>query len=255
MAFRTTPLIFRGALILAVSMGIALISFHTASAQVKLPVVIPAVLPETQPEAKCLTPLEARLIQEGFVNVRTLDPALMVDLKYAKTDNFMGANVYGDFNCAYLRPEAALKLAEASRIIRSRYPHLRILVADALRPRSIQDKMWKLVVNTPRQRYVANPASGSMHNFGAAVDVTLYDITAGKPLDMGTPIDHFGPLAQPALETGYLLSGLLSESHLINRAILRNAMCDAGWHSLRIEWWHFDAFPTEHVRQTYTIIE
>lgn len=252
MAFQTTKaLITRRILILTSVCGTAPLILGVMPVQARYAMQMPAV--DSRP--KEITDLEAHLLQEGLVNVLTLDPTLMVDLKYAKAANFMGEAVYGDFDCAYLRPEAARKLAKANQILRARHPELRLLVADALRPRRIQAKMWAYVVNTPQQRYVANPATGSMHNFGAAVDVTLYHVEAKKRLDMGTPMDHFGPLSQPALEAVHHKAGLLTDPQLTHRVILREVMCDAGWHPLAIEWWHFDAFPKKYVRQTYAIIE
>jgi zinc D-Ala-D-Ala dipeptidase len=209
---------------------------------------------EMEPECE-ISPLEQRFVQEGLVNVRQLDPSIIVDLKYARADNFMKKNVYGDLTRAYLRPQAAEKLASANQILRQRHPNFRLLVVDAVRPRSIQHKMWDIVVGTPMQPYVANPHSGSMHNFGAAVDVTLYDVEDKKPLDMGTPIDYFGPLAQPRLETEFLREGKLTEQQVANRLILRTVMLEAGWQPLGIEWWHFNAFPRDYIRQNYTIIE
>jgi D-alanyl-D-alanine dipeptidase len=202
-----------------------------------------------------LSSLEARLVREGLVDVQTLDPSIMVDLKYAREDNFMGKPVYGSFKEAYLRPEAAEKLAQASQILQTRHPKLRILVGDALRPRSVQRKMFALVKNTPMRPYVASPERGSIHNYGAAVDVTLYDTEAGSRLDMGTRMDHFGPLAQPALEQKYLRKGELTPLQVTNRRILRKAMKAAGWHVLRIEWWHFTAFPRKMVERIYRIID
>ena len=202
-----------------------------------------------------ISALEQRLIAEGFVDVRTLDDSIMVDLKYARVDNFMGINVYGDFIRAYLRPAAAQKLVKANEILKKRHAHLCILVADALRPRSIQHKMWEKVVTTPKQPYVANPHTGSMHNYGGAVDVSLYNTETEELLDMGTPLDFFGPLAAPRLENQFLRAGKLNEEQIANRLILRNAMCEAGWHQLQIEWWHFDAFPKDYIRRNYSIIE
>jgi zinc D-Ala-D-Ala dipeptidase len=211
--------------------------------------------PDSGSVADEICELEQRIVLEGLVDVCALDPSIMVDIAFARPDNFIGENVYGDFAKAYLRPEAAWKLVQASEILQERYPHLRILVVDALRPRSVQHMMWKIVAGTPMQPYVANPYSGSMHNYGAAVDVTLYDTQSGEPLDMGTPYHFFGTLAQPILEKKYLRKGKLSEDQVRNRLILRNAMSEAGWLALNIEWWHFDAFPREHVRKRYTIVE
>ncbi|SDB60749.1 D-alanyl-D-alanine dipeptidase [Desulfonatronum thiosulfatophilum] len=206
-------------------------------------------------EIHSISPLELKLIKEGFVDVQNLDPSILVDLKYARDDNFMGASAYGDFTRAYLRPEPSKMLVRASAILQERHPDLRILVGDALRPRSIQHKMWKLVVGTSKQHYVANPFAGSMHNYGAAVDVTLVNVRTGEKFDMGTPMDHFGPLSQPRLEEYYLQEGELTKEQIANRRILRSVMVDAGWHPLEIEWWHYDAFAKDVVRKKYSIIE
>jgi hypothetical protein len=135
------------------------------------------------------------------------------------------------------------------------HPHLRILVGDAVRPLFVQKEMWKLVAGTTKQPYVANPQWGSMHNYGAAVDVTLFDVQTGKQLDMGTPLDYFGPLAQPLLEDKYLRNGELNVAQVENRHILRDAMQDAGWHSINIEWWHFNAFPKADIRRNYSMVK
>ncbi len=194
------------------------------------------------------------LVEMGFVDVGAMDTSLHIALKYADTTNFMGANVYGSITRCFLRRDAAAKLIEAHRILKNRSPYLRILVADGFRPRHVQRRMWDMVKDTPMQRYVANPRYGSMHNYGCAVDVTLVD-TSGVRLDMGTPIDHFGPLAQPRLEPKYLASGHLTKRQVNNRHLLRDIMIEAGFHPLSIEWWHFNAFPKEDVRARYTIVE
>lgn len=214
-----------------------------------------ADLSSVEKKLSASTELEQRLLDAGLVSVDKLDPSIMVDLKYARSDNFMGADIYRSLSRAYLVPDAAKKLMAASRILQERYPHLRILVADAVRPRSVQQEMWNLVADTPQQPYVANPRSGSMHNYGAAVDVTLFNVITGERVDMGTPIDHFGLLAQPLLEEAFLRKGKLSSSQIKNRLILRNAMVDAGWHTINIEWWHFNAFSKEFIRSNYSIIE
>jgi zinc D-Ala-D-Ala dipeptidase len=199
--------------------------------------------------------LEQKVILDGLVDVNVLDPSIMVDLVFATPVNFIGENVYGTFTRAYLRPKAAKKLVRASEILQERHPHLRLLVVDALRPRSVQHVMWDIVAGTPMQRYIANPYAGSMHNYGTAVDVTLFCTQNEEALDMGTPFHYLGSLAQPILENQYLRKGRLNEQQIENRRILRNAMREAGWYGLNIEWWHFDAFPRDHVRRTYTIIE
>jgi zinc D-Ala-D-Ala dipeptidase len=201
-----------------------------------------------------VAPYEVRLVSDGFVNVRDIDSTIRVDLKYAREDNFMRANVYGAFNTCYLRREAAVKLAAAQACLRQAHPSWSLLVADGFRPRRVQRRMWEVVRNTPMQRYVANPAAGSIHNYGCAVDVTIVD-SLGTQLDMGVPIDHFGPLSQPRLDEKHLREGALTPEQVANRRLLRAVMTEAGFHPLEIEWWHFDAFDKRDVRARYTIVE
>jgi len=198
--------------------------------------------------------LEARMIASGLVNVKEVDPDLLVDLKYASHKNFMGADVYGGLRSCYLQPEPANMLKRAHEILKKRRSDLRLLLADGCRPRSVQNRMWRIVKGTPMQRYVAEPSRGSMHNYGAAVDITLADEN-GRSLDMGTPIDYFGVLAQPAEEMRFLKEGKLTEQQVVDRRLLREVMVEAGFIPLRIEWWHFNAFPNEVVRKKYRIIE
>jgi zinc D-Ala-D-Ala dipeptidase len=201
-----------------------------------------------------LTALEQELLALGLVDVRRLDPTLVVDLKYARDENFMGANVYGDLRRALLVPVAAEKLAKAHESLKQRNPDYRLLVFDAFRPRRVQFLMWERVQGTPQQPYVANPATGSMHNYGAAVDITIVN-AQGEQLDMGTPVDHFGMLAQPREEERFLREGKLTAGQLANRRLLREVMEEAGFIQLPIEWWHFDALDRREVRQTYRIID
>jgi zinc D-Ala-D-Ala dipeptidase len=201
-----------------------------------------------------LTSLEEELLALGLVDVRSLDPTLLVDLKYARSDNFMGADVYGELRRALLVPAAADMLRQAHGHLQRRHPDHRLLVVDAFRPRRVQHLMWERVRGTAQQPYVANPASGSMHNYGAAVDITIVD-GQGKALDMGTPVDHFGILAQVREEERFLREGRLTREQVNNRRLLRTVMEEAGFIQLPIEWWHFDAFDKQHVRAAYRIIE
>jgi len=186
----------------------------------------------------------------GLVDVQTLAPDLLVDLKYASTDNFMRKNVYGALRRCYLNPEAAGKLAAAARALKAIRPDLRLLALDCMRPLAVQRLMWKLVVGTPSQPYVANPKTGSMHNFGCAVDITLAG-RDGKPLDLGTPFDHAGPRAQPRLGLAQLKAGQLSHAALANRLTLRLVMVQGGFLPLELEWWHFDCTSVAEARKRF----
>jgi D-alanyl-D-alanine dipeptidase len=188
-----------------------------------------------------------------YVNLRELSH-LHIELKYATTDNFMGRNVYAEFNEPFLHRLAADKLGRAATLLQSARPGWKLLVFDALRPRSVQRLLWAHVEGTENEAYVAHPDRGSMHNYGCAIDLTLKD-DSGREVDMGTPFDTFTELSQPKLETLHLQTGLLNQEHVNNRLILREAMTGAGFLQLPHEWWHYDAFPGDETRAKFSIIE
>ena len=189
----------------------------------------------------------------GFVDLSD-DPAILVDLRYASTRNFVGRNVYGGFDRLVLHDIAAAKLRAAATLLARRRPDLRLLVFDGLRPNRIQRIFWDMVRGTPQQAYVGDPAVGSVHGFGLAVDLSLAD-SQGRELDMGTPFDDFSPLAEPRLEARFLASGALDRQQIDNRLLLRHAMEEAGFIALPIEWWHFDAVPAETARARFSLVE
>lgn len=179
---------------------------------------------------------------------------VFVDLRYASKKNFMNEDLYGEFKTALLHHVAFEKLEAASKELQKTKPGWSFLVFDALRPRSIQVKLFDRVKGTPQQKYVGNPKKGSIHNFGFAIDLSLADEN-GKEVDMGTPFDDFSDLAQPALEPTMLKSGKLSGAQLENRHLLRAVMKKAGFLQLPLEWWHYDALPAAEVKRKYKIIE
>lgn len=161
-----------------------------------------------------------------FVDLKNYSTDFVYDIKYATTDNFLKSQVY---EC----PECFLRLKTARALMQANQDFLklgfRIKIFDCYRPLDIQKKMWKIV---PNPDYVANPAKGSIHNRGGAVDITLVDVS-GKELDMGTAFDHFGPEA--AID--YVN---LSEEVKKNRKLLQSVMSANGFTVLRSEWWHFN---------------
>ena len=214
-----------------------------------------ASIPEPAPvEERKISELEQRLIGQGLVNVLDLDSSLVIDVKYATSANFMGRVLYKDYDQCYLQPEAALKLKKAHDILKKNHPSLRFVLFDCVRPRSVQVEMWDLVKGTDQQQYVASPKSGSIHNFGAAVDLSITHLDTGL-VDMGTPYDFFGKEAQPRYEDAYVQEGILRHEHVTNRRILRAAMLEAGFSGILSEWWHFNAFPNEYVKSTFQIVE
>jgi D-alanyl-D-alanine dipeptidase len=197
--------------------------------------------------------LQAIAHDPNFVEIKD-GPGGQVSLRYATTDNFVHSDVYGAFSRAYLRRAGAAEFAKAVAILEREHPGWKLLVWDALRPRSVQRIFWAKVVSTPQQDYVANPDSGSIHNFGLAVDVTLLDADDHQ-LDMGTGFDNFTDAARTDNEDALVTSGRLSQVEKANRLILRGLMTRAGFHTIPEEWWHFDALPVAEVRAIYKIVE
>jgi D-alanyl-D-alanine dipeptidase len=177
-----------------------------------------------------------------------------IDLRYGTTNNFVGHNMYGPFQKAFLHKIAAEKLFRALSLLQSHHPGFRFLIFDALRPRSIQRILWSHVEGTPGEKYIARPEPGSLHNFGFAVDLTVLD-DQGRELDMGAGYDDFRDIAQPQLEEKFIASGELTRDHFRNRMTLRSVMETAGFAQLAHEWWHFDALPKAEVKDRFKIVE
>ena len=191
------------------------------------------------------------------VNIQELDPTIMVDLRYSSKNNFLKKDIYGDLEECFLRKEPAEMLCLANKHLKESYPELRLLVFDGLRTRSVQKKLWDALDTislSERTQFVADPEKGSIHNYGAAVDLTL-SLENGLELDMGTNYDHFGELAFPALEDSLLALGKLTGKQIENRRILRKVMTKAGFSTIDSEWWHFDAFSYNETKNKYKIVE
>lgn len=158
--------------------------------------------------------------------VQEVAPGLELDIRYASANNFMKRELY-PAAVAWLRCEPALALARVQGDLEAR--GLGLLVFDAYRPYRVTEMMWDEYEDPD---YVADPAHGSRHNRGAAVDVTLVD-SNGSPLPMPTGYDDF--TADAWHEASDLAPHLLQ-----NRAILREAMERHGFEALPSEWWHYD---------------
>jgi D-alanyl-D-alanine dipeptidase len=173
--------------------------------------------------ASCATPSKNNA---DLVDVQRVIPGIVLDIRYATTNNFTGKQLYPVARCC-LRREAAKSLRDVERELRGM--GLALKVYDGYRPLSVQKKMWAIV---PNEDYVANPAKGSRHNRGAAVDVTLIK-PDGAELPMGTPFDDFTEKAHGDYTN-------LPPDILQNRALLQGVMEKHNFHRLRTEWWHFD---------------
>jgi D-alanyl-D-alanine dipeptidase len=162
----------------------------------------------------------------AFVELIRVDTLFVPDMRYATADNFLKEKVYDCDKCL-LRKDAALALLKAHDQLKGE--GYRIKLFDCYRPLDVQKKMWKIM---PDDRYVGNPyGSGSVHNKGAAVDLTLTD-SLGRELEMGTPFDHFGREAHHAYTD-------LPTEVLTRRRILKEAMEGAGFEPITSEWWHY----------------
>jgi zinc D-Ala-D-Ala dipeptidase len=166
-----------------------------------------------------------------LLNVQSLDPTIVVDLRYATANNFTGAPLPGYLaNRAYLRREAASALARVQRDLRPRGLALKIF--DAYRPVRATLAMvdWTERVNRPDLLKDGYIASRSRHNLGLAIDLTLIDLGTGQELEMGTPFDTFSASAHTANASGLAA---------VNRQKLREAMEAEGFQNYDQEWWHY----------------
>lgn len=199
---------------------------------------------------------EAKIIEAGLIDIKTIDTTIEVDLKYSTKNNFLGIDVYGDFNKCYLQPDVAAKLSSSQSKLKTQFPFYSLVIYDAARSRSIQRKMWDTidVPYSERSKYVSNPNNGSLHNFGAAVDLSIID-EHGFELDMGTAYDYFGELAYPREEERMLEEGRLTRIQILNRALLRDVMESSGFMGITSEWWHFNSCNRTEAYEKYKIIE
>jgi zinc D-Ala-D-Ala dipeptidase len=184
-----------------------------------------------------------------FCRLSTIE-SLRVDLRYATTDNFMRRDMYSPLDCAWVHVDAARGLQTAMAWLKSQRADVTLMVLDALRPHRVQEAMWKALQGTPLTQYLADPARGSIHSYGMAVDVTLIDANGGE-LDMGTPFDDMTELSHPSLESDFLKTGDLNAMQIANRHLLRDAMRRGGFHGINTEWWHFDQGDRNLVREQF----
>lgn len=201
--------------------------------------------------------LEKQMIDQNLVNVEEVIPGIKVELKYSTEDNFFGKDVYGDLIHAYLQPQVADSLKAAQEMLKSEFPNYTLLIYDGARPQSVQQILWDNLdkPDSLKPLYVADPKVGSLHNFGVAVDLTIFDTSISEPLDMGTGYDFFGYAAYPDRESQMLEEGVLNEAQIANREILRKVMTAAGFMGIGSEWWHFNAFSRKEAGEKFTIIK
>ncbi len=179
-------------------------------------------------------------------------PEVFIDLKYAGTDNFAEKVFYPEDFQAMLTKDAVVKLVKAQEILKSVKPEWRFVIWDAARPHAVQVALFEEVKGTDKEKYIAHPEIGSLHNYGCAIDIGLID-PDDQLLDMGTIYDYFGALAEPSKEIDFLHNSQLSEDALANRLLLRYVMVSAGFQPIPHEWWHFNHCPIEVAKEKYSI--
>lgn len=163
---------------------------------------------------------------EELVDIKTLAPGIIVEMPYATVNNFTGVVLY-PVNRALLKKLPAEALVRVQKKLESQ--NLCLKIWDAYRPHSVQEYMWTIL---PDSRYVADPKTGSKHNRGAAVDVTLTDKN-GKELEMPTKFDDFSEKASRLYKGN---TPIVQK----NSKILEDIMISEGFVPYEAEWWHFD---------------
>jgi len=188
-------------------------------------------VPELRAEALAAQPpAEAGQFRSvDLVELTTLDPSMKLDIRYATANNFLATPVYTR-PAAYLQRPAAEALVRVHRMLASQGYGL--LIHDAYRPWWVTKVFWE--ATSPAQReFVADPAQGSRHNRGCAVDLTLYDLPTGKTVSMPSVYDEMTPRAHPDYSGG-------TSAERERRDLLRRAMEREGFSVDAAEWWHFD---------------
>jgi len=168
----------------------------------------------------------SKLINSSFLDITKIDSTFIIEMPYATQDNFLKQQVYDCQSC-YLRKKTALALVKANNKLKQLGYHIKIY--DCYRPLDVQKKMWTIVSDP---KYVANPATGSIHNRGGAVDITLVDAN-NMELNMGTKFDFFGEEASHNFKN-------LPDAVLKNRKLLKKILTKSGFQSIDSEWWHYN---------------
>lgn len=172
---------------------------------------------------------QGHFCQSDLVELVKLDPTIKLDIRYATTNNFVGKAVYPEARAFLQRPAAEALVKVHNKLKEHGYG---VLVFDAYRPWSITKLFWDI---TPQDKkiFVANPATGSVHNRGCAVDLSLYDLKTGQEIEMPSAYDEMSERAFVTYAGG-------TEDQRAYRNLLRKTMEREGFFVLPEEWWHFD---------------
>jgi D-alanyl-D-alanine dipeptidase len=207
------------------------VSGQTAPAQASFRITPQRPVDELRREALAATPP----IEKGdfrppeLTNLVGVVPRVKLEIRYATTNNFLGTPVYEQAR-AFLQRPAAEALARVARALERRGYGL--LVFDAYRPWYVTKIFWDATPDDKKQ-FVANPAEGSKHNRGCAVDLTLYDLKTGRAVTMPSGYDEMSDRAYADYKGG-------TSAERQHREVLRAAMAAEGFEVYPYEWWHYD---------------
>jgi D-alanyl-D-alanine dipeptidase len=186
---------------------------------------------ELRAEALRATPPQesGTFLHPDLVEVVRLDPTIKLDIRYATTNNFLGTPVYTEAR-AFLQRPAAEAVVRANHELKSQGYGL--IIHDGYRPWYVTNIFWDAVL-ADKKNFVADPAKGSMHNRGCAVDISLYDLKTGSEVTMPSGYDEMTDRAFADYAGG-------TAEERARRAVLRQAMEKQGFAVIPDEWWHFD---------------
>ena len=172
-----------------------------------------------------------------LIDVSRLDRQIKLDIRYATSDNFLGTPVYTEARARLQRPAAEALLRAHRHLLPQGYG---LLIFDAYRPWHVTKIFWEA---TPpdKRAFVADPAKGSRHNRGCAVDLSMYELKSGREVEMPGVYDEMSERSHPSY-TG----GTAEQRRL--RDLLRSAMERQGFTVNEVEWWHFDYRDWRHYR-------
>lgn len=172
---------------------------------------------------------DGQMFRPDLAELAILDSTIRLDIRYASSNNFMSTPFYSQAR-AFLQRSAAEALQRAHKSLK-RFGY-GLLIHDAYRPWYVTKMFWEATPESQRV-FVADPSKGSRHNRGCAVDLTLYDLASGKPIEMPSGYDEFSERAYPHYPGGTTLQRW-------HRELLRTAMEEQGFAVDEFEWWHFD---------------
>ena len=164
-----------------------------------------------------------------LVELVKLDPTIKLDIRYAGTNNFLGKPVYNQSRAFLQRPAAEALLKAHRELAKSGYG---LMIHDGYRPWAITKLFWDMTSGFQRE-FVADPATGSKHNRGCAVDLTMYDLATGQAVEMPGGYDEMTPRSYPDYPGG-------TAEQRARRDLLRKAMESHDFTVEPNEWWHFN---------------